>query len=75
MIPSGIARMAVNGSNNVVAHTCRIWPKPMRELGQFDDAWRCIGEALTAIDTTKERWFEAEVNRIAGEIALKSPRA
>jgi class 3 adenylate cyclase/predicted ATPase len=43
------------------------------ELGQFDDAWRCIGEALTAIDTTKERWFEAEINRVAGEIALKSP--
>jgi predicted ATPase len=43
------------------------------ELGQFDDAWRCIGEALTAIETTKERWFKAEVNRIAGEIALKSP--
>jgi predicted ATPase len=42
------------------------------ELGQLDDAWRCVGEALTAIDTTKERWFEAEVDRIAGEIALKS---
>ena len=45
------------------------------ELGQFDDAWRCIGEAMTAVETTKERWCEAEVNRIAGEIALKSPRA
>ena len=43
------------------------------ELGQFDDAWRCIGEAMTAIETTKERWCEAEVNRVAGEIALKSP--
>ena len=43
------------------------------ELGQFDDAWRCIDEAMTAIETTKERWCEAEVNRIAGEIALKSP--
>ena len=41
--------------------------------GQFVDAWRCIGEAMTAIKTTGERWFEAEVNRIAGEIALKSP--
>ena len=40
------------------------------ELGQFDDARRCIGEAMTAMETTKERWFEAEVNRIAGEIAL-----
>ena len=25
------------------------------------------------METTKESWFEAEVNRIAGEIALKSP--
>jgi predicted ATPase len=43
------------------------------ELGQLDEAWRCIGEAMTTIETTKESWFEAEVNRIAGEIALKSP--
>jgi predicted ATPase len=43
------------------------------DLGQFDDAWRCVGEAQTALQTTKERWYEAEVNRIAGEIALISP--
>jgi predicted ATPase len=43
------------------------------DLGQFHDAWRYIGEALTAIKTTKESWYGVEVNRIAGEIALKSP--
>ena len=43
------------------------------KLGKFDDAWSCIGEAVTAIETRKETWCEAEVNRIAGEIALKSP--
>jgi predicted ATPase len=43
------------------------------EVGNFDDAWRCIGEAVTAIETRKETWCEAEVNRIAGEIALRSP--
>jgi predicted ATPase len=43
------------------------------DLGQFDDAWRCIDEAMATINTTNERWFEAEANRIAGEIALKSP--
>ena len=37
-------------------------------LGQFDDAWHCIEEAMTA--ATKEAWWEAEVNRVAGEIAL-----
>jgi predicted ATPase len=43
-------------------------------LGQFDEAWRCVGEATDTIATTKERWHEAEVNRVAGEIALKSPK-
>jgi predicted ATPase len=43
------------------------------ELGQFDDGWRYIGEALTAIEAIKERWFEAEVNRIAGEVVRRSP--
>src|SRR5262249_31999508 len=43
------------------------------DLIRFEDAWRCIGEAITAVETTKERWWEAEINRVAGEIALKSP--
>ena len=43
------------------------------ELGKLDDAWRCIGEAITATETTKERWFEVEIHRIAGEIALTPP--
>ena len=42
------------------------------EIGRFDDARRCIGEALAAVETAKERWCEAEVNRIAGKIALLS---
>ena len=41
-------------------------------LGKFDDAWRCIGEAAMAVETTKEKWCEAEVHRVAGEIALMS---
>jgi predicted ATPase len=44
------------------------------ELDQFDDARRCIGEATSTIETTNERWFEAEANRIAGDIALMSPQ-
>jgi predicted ATPase len=43
------------------------------QLGQFDDALSHIGEAMTAVETTKETWYEAEVYRIAGEIALMSP--
>ena len=44
------------------------------KLGQFDDARRCIDEAMTAVETTKEKWCEADIHRIAGEIALMSPK-
>ena len=73
MITSGIAAWRSTGatmylpswlSNLAVAHG---------ELGQTDEAWRSISESMSTIETTKERWFEAEINRIAGEIALKSP--
>jgi predicted ATPase len=48
--------------------------KAYTDLRQFEDAWRCIDEAIFAVEKTKERWFEAEVNRIAGEIALKTSK-
>jgi class 3 adenylate cyclase/predicted ATPase len=44
------------------------------DSGRYDDAWRCIGEAMTAMQVTKERWCEAEAHRVAGEIVLKSPQ-
>jgi class 3 adenylate cyclase/tetratricopeptide (TPR) repeat protein len=44
-------------------------------LGQFDDAWRCIGEAMVASETSKETWCDADIHRVAGEIALLSPAA
>ena len=43
------------------------------ELGQFDDAWCCLSEAMAAIERTGETWFEVDVYRIAGEIARQSP--
>jgi predicted ATPase len=42
-------------------------------LGKFRDAWSCIGQAMTVVETANERWYEAEINRVAGLIALNSP--
>jgi predicted ATPase len=43
------------------------------DLGQFDEARHWIGEALAKAESTKEKWAEAEIHRVAGEIALRSP--
>jgi predicted ATPase len=47
--------------------------KAYAQLGKSDDALRCVGEAMQAVQTTKETMFEAEANRMAGEIELMSP--
>ena len=43
------------------------------DSGQFEDAWRCIDEAMLTIKTTKESICEPEVDHLGGELALKSP--
>src|SRR6516225_1431432 len=74
MITSGITTYKSTGSRVYLpiflAHLSRAYA----EVGQFDDAWYSIGEALSAVEATKECWYEAEINRISGEIALKLPQ-
>jgi class 3 adenylate cyclase len=43
------------------------------QLGQYDNALRSLGEGMMLMETTGERWFEAEANRITGQIVLLSP--
>ena len=73
MLRSGIAAARSAGSTLEMPMNLSNLARAYAELGQNNDAWRCIAEALTAIETTNERWCEAEVNRMAGEIALMSP--
>jgi class 3 adenylate cyclase/predicted ATPase len=44
------------------------------DSSEFDEAWVCVGKAMAAMQATKERWCEAEANRVAGEIVLRSPK-
>ena len=66
MITSGITAWRSTGTTLWMPLHLSYLASAYAELGQFDDAWRCIGEAMTAVDTTKERWCEAEINRMAG---------
>jgi predicted ATPase len=72
-ITSGIAACRSLGATVWLPKALSYLAKAYGELGQFDDARRCSEEAIAHVETVKERWWEAEVNRIAGEIALRSP--
>ena len=70
---SGIAAHRTTGATIFTPFYLMHLARADAELGQFEAARRCIGEAMTAAETTKETWCEAEIHRTAGEIALMSP--
>jgi predicted ATPase len=47
--------------------------KAHTDLRQFDDARRCIGEAVTTAQASGDKWLEADIHRISGEVTLLSP--
>ena len=50
-----------------VAETCS-------ELGRLDDALELVTEALDLVERTGERWYEAELHRLSGELlSLRDP--
>jgi class 3 adenylate cyclase/predicted ATPase len=73
MITSGIEAFRSTGGTLWAPSWVSYLARAYSDIGQFDDAWRCVAEATNRVETTKETWCEAEVHRTAGEIALKSP--
>jgi predicted ATPase len=74
MITSGITAWRSTGATVCQPTYLSYLTKAYAKLGQFDDAWRSISEAMAVVETTKELWCEADIHRIAGEIALISPK-
>ncbi len=73
-IVSGIAAWRSTGSTFWTPLYMAYLASSYAELGELENAWLYIDEAMTTAETTKERWFEAEIYRMAGEIALLSPQ-
>src|SRR5262249_15773721 len=72
-ITSGMTSLRSTGA--ALYEPWHLWHLAMAyaELDQPDDARRCIDDAIAKVERSNEKALEAEVNRIAGEVALKSP--
>jgi predicted ATPase len=71
-IASGITAMQSTGTSMWMPVWLSHLAAAKGQVGEFEDATRFITEAAIAMEATNERWYEAEVSRIAGEIALLS---
>jgi class 3 adenylate cyclase/predicted ATPase len=74
LISSTIAAWQSIGSKLGMPNCLSYLAKAYAEIDQLTDARRSIGEAITAVETTKQRLWEAEIHRISGEIALRPPK-
>jgi predicted ATPase len=72
---SGIAALQSTGATMCLPYYSSCLAMNHAKIGQFEDAGRLIREAMRTIEETNERWFEAEIYRISGEIELKSPNS
>jgi predicted ATPase len=75
MLTAGIISLRSTGTTVWIPLFLTYLAKGHAELDQFVDASRAIDEALTLIETSKERWYEAETDRVAGEIELLLPES
>ena len=55
--------------HRIYRHTC----DGLCRARPFDEAWRCIVEAMTAMERTKESMFEAEVYRLPAKLRSCRP--
>jgi class 3 adenylate cyclase/predicted ATPase len=69
-ITSGIAEMRSTGTTLWMPLFLSSLALANAEAAQLDQAWANIHEAMTTLETTKENWYEAEINRVAGAIVL-----
>ena len=72
VLASAIADWRSLGARHSVPILLACNAKAFADLHQFDNAERRIDESISLIEATKERWHEAEINRLAGEIALSA---
>jgi len=75
MIGAGIAMWRSTGATASLPFFQSYLAKAHAMLGQFDEAQHHIDQAMATIESTGERVWAVEVQRLAGEVALLSPRA
>ena len=73
MITSGISAYRSTGATVYVPWWSSFLARAYAKRGEFDEARRCIGESMAAVETTNERLFESDIHRVAGGITLTAP--
>ena len=67
----GLDAWRATGSGNSGPYFLTLLVEAQRQAGQSQAGLTVLTEALTLVDTTGERWYEAELYRLKGELLLQ----
>ena len=70
MLTTGVAAWRATGATLFMPFYLSLLGKAYADLDRWDEARKWIDEAKTILETTNQRWCEAEVLRTAAEIAI-----
>ena len=73
-IASGLPLYRSTGSSVHIPVYLAYLARAYADVNQVELAWRYIEEARTTAEASGQTYFDAEIDRIAGEIALMSPQ-
>jgi serine/threonine protein kinase len=71
-IRQGIAAFLTNGAAMMHPHFLGLLAEALEGGGQFAEGLDVVDRALTMVEETGERYYEAELHRLRGELLLKS---
>jgi class 3 adenylate cyclase/predicted ATPase len=70
-IRSGLAAYRAIGTQNWLAYYLALLARGCKFAGQIQETVALLDESLQIVETTGERWFEAELHRHKGELLLR----
>ena len=73
LITAGLAASQSVGANLRLPWSLSCLARAHARLGQYNEAWSRIGQAMEVMATTKETWQEPELHRVAGDLSLMLP--
>ena len=71
---TGFADALATGAKTMRPVFCALLAEAYGQVGQLDEAWRMLSDALDAVEESGQRYYEAETYRFKGELHLREAR-
>jgi len=74
LMREGLAALEVTATALVRPHFLALLAEALAKLNRIDEAYALLDEATTIVDNNGERYYEAELYRLKGELLLKKDK-